>query len=160
MRWTLHFALFYDPIKDYKWHCYRDASWALEGDCSHQAVAMIYLGSTLVPWQSQRQSLVALSSAEAELIASVWGKLPCIESLWSVEWDDLVQASLHDLLRQFGCGSTHSTTIGWQDLTKTPLHASIMAPSLGETREYVGAICTYISPESRHSHQRSYCLCA
>ena len=26
-----------------------------------------------VAWQSQRQSLVALSSAEAELIASVWG---------------------------------------------------------------------------------------
>ena len=31
------------------------------------------LGSNLVAWQSQRQSLVALSSAEAELIASVWG---------------------------------------------------------------------------------------
>ena len=43
-----------------------------EGDYSHQAVA-IYLGTNLVAWQSQRQSLVALSSAEAELIASVWG---------------------------------------------------------------------------------------
>ena len=43
-----------------------------KGDYSHQAVA-IYLGSNLVAWQSQRQSLIALSSAEAELIASVWG---------------------------------------------------------------------------------------
>ena len=33
----------------------------------------IYLGTNLVAWQSQRQSLVALLSAEAELIASVWG---------------------------------------------------------------------------------------
>ena len=53
-------------------HCYTDASWAPEGEYSHQAVA-IYFGSNLVAWQSQRQSLVALSSAEAELIASVWG---------------------------------------------------------------------------------------
>ena len=69
---TLHFALFYEPVQDLKWHCYTDASWAPEGDYSHQAVA-IYLGSNLVAWQSQRQSLVALPSAEAGLIASVWG---------------------------------------------------------------------------------------
>ena len=43
-----------------------------EGDYSHQALA-IYYDTNLVAWQSQRQSLVALSSAEAELIASVWG---------------------------------------------------------------------------------------
>ena len=57
-------------IKDYKWHCYTDASWAPgpEGGYSHQAVA-IDLGSNLVASQSQRQSLVALSSAGAELIA-------------------------------------------------------------------------------------------
>ena len=72
LRWTLHFALFYEPVQDLKWHCYPDANWAPEGDYSHQAVA-IYLGTNLVAWQSQRQSLVALSSAEAELIASVWG---------------------------------------------------------------------------------------
>ena len=72
LRWTLHFDLFYEPIQDLKWHCYTDASWAPEGDYSHQAVA-IYLGSSLVAWQSQRQSLMAHSSAETELIASVWG---------------------------------------------------------------------------------------
>ena len=59
-------------ISDRKWHCYTDASWSPEGDYSHQAVA-IYYDTNLVAWQSQRQSLVALSSAEAELIASVWG---------------------------------------------------------------------------------------
>ena len=65
-------VLFYEPVQDLKWHCYSDASWAPEGDYSHQAAA-IYLGTNLAAWQSQRQSLVALSSAEAELIASVWG---------------------------------------------------------------------------------------
>ena len=49
-----------------------DASSPPEGDYSHQAVA-ISLGSNLVAWHSQRQSLVALLSAEAQLIASVWG---------------------------------------------------------------------------------------
>ena len=39
LRWTLHFALFYEPIQDLKCHCYTDASWAPEGDYSHQAVA-------------------------------------------------------------------------------------------------------------------------
>ena len=72
LKWTLHFALFYEPVTDCKWHCYTDASWSPEGDYSHQAVA-IYYDTNLVAWQSQRQSLVALSSAEAELIASVWG---------------------------------------------------------------------------------------
>ena len=43
-----------------------------EGDYSHQAV-VIYYGANLVVRQSQRQNLVALSSAEAEFIASVWG---------------------------------------------------------------------------------------
>ena len=47
LRWTLHFALFYEPVQDLKWHCCTDASWAPEGDYSHQAVA-IYLGSNLV----------------------------------------------------------------------------------------------------------------
>ena len=72
LKWTLHFALFYEPVTDRKWHCYTDASWSPEGDYSHQAVA-IYYDTNLVAWQSQRQSLVALSRAEAELIASVWG---------------------------------------------------------------------------------------
>ena len=71
LRWTLHFALFYEPVQDTKWHCYTDASWAPEGDYSHQAVA-VYLGPNLAAWQSQRQFVVVLSSAEAELIASVW----------------------------------------------------------------------------------------
>ena len=72
VRWTLRFALLYEPVQDLKWHCYTDASWAPEGYYSHQAVA-IYLGSNLVVRQSQRQPLVALWSAEAELIASAWG---------------------------------------------------------------------------------------
>ena len=64
----------YDPLRAKSWSCYTDASWSPEGDYSHQAV-VIHYGNNLVAWQSQRQSLVALSSAEAELIASVWGNL-------------------------------------------------------------------------------------
>ena len=56
LRWTLHLALFYEPVQDLKWHCYTDARWAPEGDYSHQAVA-IFLGSNLVAWQSQLNSL-------------------------------------------------------------------------------------------------------
>ena len=51
-----------------------DASWSPEGDYSHQAF-VIYYGTNLVARQSQRQNLVASSSAEAELIASVWANL-------------------------------------------------------------------------------------
>ena len=36
LKWTLHFALFYEPVTDRKWHCYTDASWSPEGDYSHQ----------------------------------------------------------------------------------------------------------------------------
>ena len=78
LRWTLHFALFYEPVQDLKWHCYTDASWAPEGDYSHQAVA-IYSGSEaeLVASGNPRDSL-ALSllwpSAEAETYCQCLGK--------------------------------------------------------------------------------------
>ena len=57
-------------------HC-TYASWSPQGDYSHQAVAT-YLGTNLVAWQSQRQSLVAGAGAEPELIASVWGNHPAL----------------------------------------------------------------------------------
>ena len=41
LKWTLHFALFYEPVTYRKWHCYTDASWSPEGDYSHQAVAIL-----------------------------------------------------------------------------------------------------------------------
>ena len=49
------------PVQDLKWHCYTDASWTPEGDYSHHAVVM-YLGSNLVAWQSQQQSLARCGS--------------------------------------------------------------------------------------------------
>ena len=98
LRWTLHFALFYEAVMDYKRHCYTDASWSLEGDHSHQAIAIYQiLSKEQIAWQSQRRSLVALSSTEAELIACVW-KSSCIESLRTIECDDTLQACLYDLL--------------------------------------------------------------
>ena len=78
---------------------YTDARWAPEGDYSHQAVA-IYLGSNLVAWQSQRQSPVAPSIAQAELIASVWRKRLALSLHGQLNVDDPIQASRHHLLRQ------------------------------------------------------------
>ena len=72
LHWAPHLALFYEPVRRASWDCYADASWSPEGDYSHQTVALRY-GTNLIAWQSQRQSLVSLSSAEAELIAAVWG---------------------------------------------------------------------------------------
>ena len=69
----LHFALSYKPANVKIWSCYTDASWSPEGDYSHQAVVIYTMATNLGVCQSQGQSLVALSSAEAELIASVWG---------------------------------------------------------------------------------------
>ena len=83
LRWTLRFALCYEPVNVKSWSCYADARSSLEGDYSHQA-AVIHYGANLVAWQSQCQSLVALSSAEAELIASVW-QSSCIKPVWSVK---------------------------------------------------------------------------
>ena len=37
------------------------------------AKQLLYLGSNLIAWQSQRHSLVVLSSGEAEFIANIWG---------------------------------------------------------------------------------------
>ena len=72
LRWTLDFCLVFRPTTDQKLYCYTDASLSPTGNKSHQGVA-IYWGDNLVAWQSSRQSLVALSSAEAELIACVTG---------------------------------------------------------------------------------------
>ena len=71
LRWTLNFALFYEQVQDLKWHCYTDASWAPEGDCSHQAVA-VYLGTNLIAWQS-RDSLLLLCPARKLNLLPVYG---------------------------------------------------------------------------------------
>eukprot|EP00971_Amphidinium_carterae_P248880 4940235-Amphidinium_carterae.1 len=51
---------------------YTDASWSPTGEKSHSGLCTYYRGN-LVAWNSKRQSLIALSSAEAELIACVSG---------------------------------------------------------------------------------------
>eukprot|EP00971_Amphidinium_carterae_P164239 3256029-Amphidinium_carterae.1 len=51
---------------------FTDASWSPTGEKSHSGLCTYYRGN-LVAWNSKRQSLIALSSAEAELIACVSG---------------------------------------------------------------------------------------
>ena len=72
LRWTLDFCMVFTPNTDQTLYCYTDASLSPTGGRSHQGIA-IYWGSNLIAWQSNRQSLVATSSAEAELIACVAG---------------------------------------------------------------------------------------
>ena len=63
----------YAPIKDYKRHCYTDASWAPEGPVK-VATAIKQLPFILEQtWLHGNLKDNALSSAEAELIASVLG---------------------------------------------------------------------------------------
>ncbi len=73
LRWTLDFSLVFVPCpNDFEFICYTDASLSPTGSKSQQGLG-IYAGPNLVAWVSNRQSLVALSSAEAELIAGVAG---------------------------------------------------------------------------------------
>ncbi len=73
LRWTLDFCLVFVPCpEDCEVICYTDASLSPTGSRSQQGV-VIYAGPNLVAWVSNRQSMVALSSAEAELIASAAG---------------------------------------------------------------------------------------
>ena len=71
---TINFGLKYTSMDSFDGftHVYTDASLCPTGEKSHQGVA-ITLGPNLISWASNRQALVALSSAEAELIALVFG---------------------------------------------------------------------------------------
>ena len=51
---------------------YTDASFAPDGGESHGCV-VVKLGASLLAWKSSRQSMVALSTAEAELMEVVEG---------------------------------------------------------------------------------------
>eukprot|EP00971_Amphidinium_carterae_P099093 1959524-Amphidinium_carterae.1 len=72
-RWTLDFALVYSGHHEGNTlDVYTDASWSPTGEKSHSGLCTYYRGN-LVAWNSKRQSLTALSPAEAELIACVSG---------------------------------------------------------------------------------------
>ncbi len=73
LRWTIDYCLVFVPCpQEFDFLCFTDASLSPTGEKSQQGVVM-YAGPNLVAWVSNRQSLVALSSAEAELIAAVAG---------------------------------------------------------------------------------------
>ena len=74
---TVALVLEYHELSDETRECpvldlYTDASLSPTGDKSHQAM-VLKLEKSVVTWASGRQSLTALSSAEAELIAAIYG---------------------------------------------------------------------------------------
>ena len=72
LKWTLHFVLFYELSRIINGIATRMLVGHLKETIAIRLLPFT-MTRTWVAWQSQRHSLVALSSAEAELIASVWG---------------------------------------------------------------------------------------
>ena len=100
LQWTLHVALLCEPIHTSSWSCYTDASWSPEGDYSHQAI-VLYCGANLVAWQTQRQSLVAISNQKSSFtnnlpisksfvwrvaIVSFWNAKNALRLQWQADW--------------------------------------------------------------------------
>ena len=50
--------------------CYTDADWASSHDRKSTSGFLIYYGNNLVSWSSKKQTTVALSSTEAEIVAA------------------------------------------------------------------------------------------
>jgi hypothetical protein len=71
--------------------CYADADLAGEADTSKSTLGIVvYALGTLVIWMSKKQSVVAQSTMEAEMIATVYGKV-------QIDW-------LRDLVSEIGIG--------------------------------------------------------
>ena len=85
---TLHMQLSFRHAN----HCnivgYCDADWASSSDRKSTSGYVIYVGGNLVSWKSKRQSTVALSSTEAEIVAAT-------ESIREILW-------IGNILKSFG----------------------------------------------------------
>ena len=91
LKGTIDFGLYYDGNHHYRLYGYTDVDWA--GSVSHRRSTLgqcYYLGSVMISWFSRKQSSVALSTAEAEYIAT------CSASCEAI-WLQKLMSSLFDL---------------------------------------------------------------
>ena len=71
LKGTIDFGLYYVGNHDYKLYGYKDADWVGSiSDRKNTSSGCYSLGSAMISWFSRKQSSVALSTTEAEYIAS------------------------------------------------------------------------------------------
>ena len=71
MKGTLDFGLLYSPSKEFKLFGYSDSDWARDMDDRKSTTGFIfYMSDTTFTWTSKKQSIVTLSTCEAEYVAA------------------------------------------------------------------------------------------
>ena len=71
LKGTIDFGIYYDGNHDYRLYGYTDADWAGSvPDRKSTSGGCYSLGSAMISWFSRKQSIVALSTTEAEYIAA------------------------------------------------------------------------------------------
>ena len=71
---TLDYGLLYSPSKDFKLVGYNDSDWARDMDDRKSTTGFVfYMGDTTFTWTSKKQSIVTLSTCEAEYIVATSG---------------------------------------------------------------------------------------
>eukprot|EP00253_Pinus_taeda_P005852 PITA_05852 len=80
---TQNYGLWYPRDTDLTLHAYIDADWAGSvDDRKSTSGGEFFMGSRLVSWCSEKQSLIALSTAEAEYVAAA---SCCTQLLWMMQ---------------------------------------------------------------------------
>eukprot|EP00253_Pinus_taeda_P022673 PITA_22673 len=80
---TQNYGLWYPRDTDFTLHAYTDADWAgCVDDRKSTSGGAFFMGSRLVSWFSKKQSSIALSTAEAEYVATV---SCCTQLLWMMQ---------------------------------------------------------------------------
>jgi hypothetical protein len=80
LKGTIDYGLSYDGDHNFTLSGYTDADWAGSvADRKNTSRCCFILGSTMISWQSRKQSSVALSTAEAKYIAACFASC---EAIW------------------------------------------------------------------------------
>ena len=80
LKGTIEFGLYYDGNHDYILYGYTDVDWAKSVSDRRSTLGGCYcLGFAMISWFSRKQSIVALSTTEAEYIATCFASC---EAIW------------------------------------------------------------------------------
>ncbi len=112
---TQNLGIWYDRNSPYELHAYTDADFAgCLVDRKSTSESCCFLGTSIITWGSKKQNSIALSTAEAEYIAS--GSC-CAQILW-------IRQQLRDY--QISCSSTilRCDNTSAIEITKNPIHHS------------------------------------